>query len=194
MLRHSFSFASLPKRKLVHQSGFTLTEVLVVVVIAGVLAAIAAPGWLTFANRQRVSTANKELLQTMREAQADAINKRTTYGVSLDPNAPGGPSVTKFVERGQGSLAAGVAEISTEVLGNETKDTGLTLATVPNHASNEYRFNFDGSINTDGLPTVPAGSDYVFKIEVSRDNTRRCVIVETVLGAMSEGSDEECDA
>lgn len=193
MMLQFFSLIRSPQNPQKRNAGFTLTELIVVVVIAGVLAAIAAPGWLTFTNRQRVNSANKELLQTLREAQAEAIAKRTTYGVSL-ANTPDGPSVTKFVERGQGSLAAGVTDISTEVLGNETEATGLSLSTVPNNPSNQYRFNFDGSINSDALPAVPVGSDYVFKIEVSKDGTRRCVIAETLLGALREGSDGDCDA
>lgn len=189
MMRQPFPFVDVIQDRRSRTAGFTLTELLVVVILAGVLAAIAAPGWLTFANRQRVSSANKELLLTLREAQAEAIAKRVTFGVSLDPgDDTRPPSVTKFVERGQG-----VAQISTEVLGIEAEATGLTLATVPNNLTNEYRFNFDGSINSDGLPMVPEGEEYIFKIEVSKQGTRRCVIVETLLGAMSEGSGDECD-
>lgn len=198
MMRQLFpllvNFKKRPSRSS-RQAGFTLTEALVVVILAGVLAAIAAPGWLTFANRQRVSSANKELLQLIREAQAEAIAKRTTYGVLLKPNEAGGPAVTKFTAKGQDLAdATQIVEITTETLGSEGEDTGLELTTVPNNNTNQYRFDFDGSVNNTFIPAAPAGADYVYKIQVSKDGTRNCVIVETLLGAISEGSGDECDA
>jgi len=38
------------------ESGFTLIEVLVVVIIVGILGSIAAPGWLSFLERQRANS------------------------------------------------------------------------------------------------------------------------------------------
>lgn len=169
------------------KAGFTLVEVLIVVVLAAILILIAAPGWLAFGNRQRVGTANTEMLLLLREAQAEAIAKRTTYGVELDPDAALGPTVTKFTSRGQ--AAGDIVPVSTERLGNDDsdQDSGLTLTTVPANPTNRYRFNFDGSVDgTDG--------DFIYKIVLEKDGVRRCVVVETLLGAMSEGKDDDCDA
>lgn len=181
--------ARLKHQPRVSDSGFTLVEVLIVVVLAVILAAIAAPGWLAFGNRQRVAAANTELLQLLREAQAESIAKRTTYGIELDPAAALGPTVTKFTARGQGDTG-NIVPISVERLGNDDgdKDSGLVLTTVPNNPTNRYRFNFDGSV--DG---TDAGG-YVYKVVLEKEGVRRCVVVETLLGAMSEGRGDECDA
>ena len=173
-------------------AGFTLTELIVVVVLAGILASIAAPGWLAFSNRQKVSAANKEILQVMREAQSDAIAKRVTYGVLLDPDAPDGPTISKFSTKGLDVTdETQFAEISTVVLGGR----GFELKTIPPNPANliQYRFNFDGSVSQDFIPDS-GEDDYVYKIEISNKNSRRCTIVNTLLGAMSEGSGDECDA
>ncbi|MEG3887023.1 prepilin-type N-terminal cleavage/methylation domain-containing protein, partial [Microcoleus sp. herbarium19] len=49
--------------------GYTLIELLVVVILLGVLASIAAPGWLGFINKQRVRTVNDRVFQSLRLAQ-----------------------------------------------------------------------------------------------------------------------------
>ncbi|WP_448597413.1 pilus assembly FimT family protein, partial [Thermoleptolyngbya sp.] len=49
-------------------AGYTLTEVIVVVVMISVLAAIAAPSWVALLNRQRLSDATNDVLQALRQA------------------------------------------------------------------------------------------------------------------------------
>lgn len=64
-------------------TGFTLLELLVVIAIAAILAAIAAPGWLSFTNQRRVTVVNEEIYRSLQDAQREARRTKRNYSVSL---------------------------------------------------------------------------------------------------------------
>jgi len=61
--------------------GFTLIEVLVVMVFVGILSAIAAPSFLGFADKQRVSSSQSKLFDSIKAAQSES--KRTKLNKSI---------------------------------------------------------------------------------------------------------------
>jgi len=72
--------------------GFTLPELLVIVVILGLLAALAAPSFLSWVNNKRVQDVLSQVEGAIKEAQSEAIRKSqpckliiTTSSVSADP-------------------------------------------------------------------------------------------------------------
>ena len=65
-----------------HQRGFTLIEVLIVIVMIGVLLAIAAPSFVTFTASQRVKTASFDLYAALTFARSEAIKRRQAVTVA----------------------------------------------------------------------------------------------------------------
>ena len=71
------------------QSGFTLTELLAVVAIAGILAAFAAPSFRDMVRDNRITTATNTLIAHLALARSEAITRRESVIVcrSTDPVA-----------------------------------------------------------------------------------------------------------
>lgn len=74
---------------LANQRGFTLLEILVVMGVAGVLAAVALPGMLAALERNRVITGTDLLASQLRQARLAAITRNTAFVVRFDCPATG---------------------------------------------------------------------------------------------------------
>jgi len=59
--------------------GFTLLEVLVVVLLIGILAVISAPAWTAFFDRQSLKVATEQVYQGMRDAQGIARRQKVDW-------------------------------------------------------------------------------------------------------------------
>jgi prepilin-type N-terminal cleavage/methylation domain-containing protein len=81
----------LRRRSPDQDGGFTLIEVLVVVIIISVLSAIAAPGWLAFVNNKRISTVRSQAADAIRKAQTEAKTTQTMRAVVLDMDDTNNP-------------------------------------------------------------------------------------------------------
>lgn len=67
------------------QHGFTIIEILLVIVIMGVFLTLAAPSFVTFTSSQKVKTASFDVYAAMMFARSEAIKRRKC--VSLTPTS-----------------------------------------------------------------------------------------------------------
>ena len=71
-------------RQRAQQQGFTLAEVIMVLAIIGILAAIAIPNFLAWQPNLRIKTAARDLYSSMQKARAEAIKTNRDWAIVFD--------------------------------------------------------------------------------------------------------------
>lgn len=150
-------------------------ELVAIVVIAGVLVAIVAPGWLAFANSRILTAAQDQAYQAFKQTQREAIRRRIRAEVSF----------RQFNNR---------VEWSTHPVNSlpqnwQPLESGAKIdpAYTNLHLSGGiYRMQFDEQGNANGQlgKLTFAGTN--------GGNARRCVFVSTLIGTLRKDSDQGC--
>jgi prepilin-type N-terminal cleavage/methylation domain-containing protein len=145
-----------------HNKGFTLIEMLLVIVVVGILSAIAAPSLLGLYSRSRLMGSVTETQGALREAQRQAIRKSRNCTVTLDSSA---------------NMILG----SCLATGNRRLNSVTLRSSTPS-----FQFNIKGAItNASGqLLTTPV----VIVLSSPRSQTLRCLVVSSPLGFIKTGT------
>jgi prepilin-type N-terminal cleavage/methylation domain-containing protein len=167
------------------ESGFTMLEILVVVIIIGVLSAIAAPSWLALTNRQKLNTATNKVFTALRTAQSQAKKENRPKTVTI--NIANG--TIKAINAADEQIDSIVKIISITDNSGSSPPTSIV-------SSNEATILFDekGTPYTKrtspAYPTLPAISTkenlIPIRITLKHDQigANQCVTIRTLLGSI----------
>lgn len=73
--------------KLKSENGITLMELMIVVVIIGIIGAMAVPRFQIAVDRMNYRTTARKVTSTLRSARSNAISQKVPYGIYIDGSA-----------------------------------------------------------------------------------------------------------
>lgn len=165
--------------KLSSLSGYTLLEVLIVVVILGVLIAIAAPGWLEFVQRQQLKTAQEQIQRAMYAAISSAKKDKLTWQVSFRE------SNSKF-QYAIHSTSTKLENVFWQSLAEQVEIDKNNTTLFWDSTNTMWRVQYNHQGNTNGrlgkITLMPKTSS----------PARRCVLASTLIGNTRLARDKDC--
>ena len=158
-------------------AGFTLLELVVVLVMVGILVAIAAPSWFGFLSTRQLSAAQERVHQVMRDAQSTAKLRHVNWQAS-------------FRETGgqlQWATHAATTLPADAIWNDLDANVQIDIAETTLYQTNGVRrvqFDRRGALTAYGnLGRITLNSK-------NGGRVKRCVIVSTLLGATRKGQDQ----
>jgi len=196
LLKHHFLNKNPQMKVRQTVSGFTMLELMIVVFMIGILSAIAAPSWQAFTTKQRVKAVNNQVLRALMTAESEAKLRKTPITVQFNPPTVSNPAPTINISLGAGATQSSPLKTITLNGEGEIKPDMITMSvnagspptsvTLPASLS----FDYDGSLAQQPVVTASQTTPFVITIASKAGGTKECVRVETILGAMSTGSDK----
>jgi prepilin-type N-terminal cleavage/methylation domain-containing protein len=178
----------VPKNYSSNQTGFTLIEMLVVIIMVGVLGAIAIPSWLSLVQTRRLNAAQNQAYRSITEAQSNAKKEKLAWEACFRDDGTKVLWATRSVPSANATTSCSNAP-NWQPLSNDAKKIAIDTANTSfdNSQTGYYRrqFEYNGSTN-------PPLRRITLIVRGETNGIKRCVIVSTILGALRTDKDSGC--
>jgi prepilin-type N-terminal cleavage/methylation domain-containing protein len=162
--------------------GFTLLETLSVILIIGILSAIAAPTWQNWIQVQSLNTAQNQVHRAMRQAQSEAKKQKLPWQASFRQQ-------NNIVQWAVHPIAVN----PNDAIWNDL-DSNICLSpasTLPqSNGVRRMQFDHRGNVRQPPLGRITISTPTATNCSGA---VKRCVIVSTIIGAMRTAKDKNCD-
>lgn len=159
------------KRNFQH-SGFTLIEVLVVVLLLGIMSIIGAPGMLGFLRRSKVSAAESQLQGALQEIQREAIKRGRDCSITFPAsNAIASNQTGGVLKISSNCLLTGDLELEQVRIRHNLPSTTINLF--------NFRGETDSALSSDAVIIFSQEDNYLFQ---------KCIAISDGLGLIRIGN------
>ena len=218
-MANNYRIKSLIVNSLQHQrqeygdqnAGFTMAEMIVVLLMIGILSVIAAPGWSAFINRQRLNQANGAVASVIQETRLQAKSTKGTdsirfrvednipeYIIYPGTNLPADPvwialGDTMTLRSREVFLYTNLnplTEYNTTTADRQIVQTTLGTGTITFDSQGVLAKKSSGAVSDTPLAIMVAAP--VSTTDNKASSLDRCVIIQTLIGGIRIAKDERC--
>ncbi|WP_190399454.1 type II secretion system protein [Pseudanabaena sp. FACHB-1998] len=196
--KSKFVYASRTSGDRYTNRGFTLIEVLVVMIIIGILSAIVAPSWVSFVDNQRLNSSQTKIFAAIKAAQSDAKVRQTSDSQTVTNSKRSRITFTSSASTFSASSDATLRldNVRTDSGVEQSLEKGITIASVIDNTSPNAQLS-PVTIEFDSRGFIYKSSQVPICINLSTTNTTgrkrtSWIKIQTLLGALSTGKDTAC--
>ena len=136
-----------------NKSGFTMTELMMVIGVIAIASAIAVPNFISWIPKHKLGVAARDVLSALETARMMAVRSRSNAVIQF-PNAS---DYMIWVDNGEGAGGTandGVRNGSEQLIRNASMPAGITITSATFSGNNSFVFDPRGfPLDTGGNPT-----------------------------------------